>query len=144
MPAVDDFEQLLLSAVEHHMQGLLWSAAMRGQVDGPLQSKTVLAGHDLDLQARHARLWDTIADVTRRLADIGVETAVLKGPRSEHRWYDRPGERPSVDVDLLIAPNPCTGRTRPWPPRALPSAAGQLQDSSTAGCVSRSISGSMA
>jgi hypothetical protein len=79
MPAVDDFEQLLLSAVEHHMQGLLWSAAMRGQVDGPLQSKTVLAGHDLDLQARHARLWDTIADVTRRLADIGVETAVLKG-----------------------------------------------------------------
>lgn len=103
--AVHDLERLSASAVEHHMAGLLWSCVLRGEIDGPTAWKSDLARLDLQVEGRHRVLWQRIADVTGRLEAIGVQVAVLKGVPAEHRWYDRMGERPSVDVDLLVAPD---------------------------------------
>jgi len=105
LPPVDDHDGLSASSVEHHMGGLLWSSIARGDLDGPNPWKLDLAVKDLRTQARHAQLWRGVSEVTSRLGDVGIEVAVMKGVPAESRWYDRMGERPCVDIDLLVNPD---------------------------------------
>ncbi len=104
-PRVDDPQHLLATALEHRMQGLLWSAVMRGEIELPLDTQRRLAIYDLQTQAHHRKLWDTLEEVTTRLAEMGVEVAAFKGVAAEARWYDRMGERPSRDLDLWLSPH---------------------------------------
>lgn len=67
------------------------------------------AGRDLLAEHHNRRLWEVIREIQLRLASIGVGAAVAKGVVAENRWYDRPGERPCVDIDLVLEP---TARTR--------------------------------
>jgi hypothetical protein len=100
IPDVDD--GLLASAIDHGMQGLLWSWI---RLHAPSYSeRAALAGADLVTQRRHRQLWDTLAKVHHDLADAGVEVAAVKGVTFEARWYARTGERPSTDVDVLVDP----------------------------------------
>lgn len=90
---------LIAMAQDHRVLGLLWSHLQRtgaGSMD--------LAMYDLRLQAHQQRVRDRVVwchDVARSL---GVDIAILKGAPIEQRYYDRVGERPSSDVDLLVAP----------------------------------------
>jgi len=102
---VTDLKQLIDSAAEHHMSGLLWTRVSRGEIEVAQEVKVQLASQDLVVRARHARLWESIANIRQRLAGLDVELAVLKGVPSEARWYDRMGERPCADLDLLINPS---------------------------------------
>lgn len=104
-PSVDDPEHLLATALDHRMQGLLWSAVMRGEIELPLETEHQLAVLDLRTQAHHRKLWDTLEEVVARLAEIGVEVAAFKGVTAEARWYRRTGERPSWDIDLWLSPH---------------------------------------
>ena len=101
VPTRDD--GLLASALDHAMQGLLWSWVRDHE---PAYSERArLAGTDLATRQRHHRLWSTLAEVRDRCAAIGVDVATIKGVTTEARWYRRPGERPSGDVDVLVAPD---------------------------------------
>jgi hypothetical protein len=40
-----------------------------------------------------------------QLRKADIEVASIKGPTTQARWYDRPGERPSSDVDLWLSPH---------------------------------------
>ncbi len=102
---VDDPEHLLVTALEHRMQGLLWSAVTRGEIDLPLETQRRLAMLDLRTQAHHRRLWADLEEVTALLAQHGIEVAVFKGVAAEACWYDRMGERPSRDLDLWLSPH---------------------------------------
>ena len=101
---VDDWEQLVDSASEHRMAGLLWSQDRLDQLavpEGLIQKMSFGELHSRSLQAQH---WAGLEDALRRLDEIGVAALTFKGVTAEARWYDRVGERPTTDVDLLVAP----------------------------------------
>lgn len=103
-PPPDRAAEIVRSATEHRMTGLLWSSVVTDEVVLPTAESALLAARDLAVQQHHARLWRTIHDVQRRLSGIGLETAVMKGVPAEARWYRRMGERPCKDIDLLLRP----------------------------------------
>jgi hypothetical protein len=96
-------DNLLRLADDHRMTGLLWSWAQHQPV-GP-EIKTALAVQDLAEQAHLARVWHVLESCATRLSAAGIEVATIKGVTAEARWYRRPGERPCIDVDLLLAPH---------------------------------------
>ena len=98
------FDDLAASAFEHKMAGLLWSRVAAGELKLPKSTTMVLARADLRTRGHHLRLWQTATDIAQRLRARGIGVAVAKGVSIEARWYERLGERPSVDVDLVIEP----------------------------------------
>jgi hypothetical protein len=98
--AVDD--GLLASSVDHGMHGLLWTWVRDHE---PRYSERMrLAGFDAATRQHHHRLAEAFARVRSTLAGIDVGVAMLKGIAAEARWYGRVGERPCVDVDVLVEP----------------------------------------
>ena len=86
------------------MQGLLWSSCTAGEVQLPADHTSLLAARDGARLAYHEHLWKRLHEVQSRLAKLGIQTAAAKGVAAEDRWYDRTGERPSNDIDLLLEP----------------------------------------
>jgi hypothetical protein len=86
------------------MHGLLWSSVSQGAIRLPPEASWLLAATDLAVKGHHERLWRVLDEVQRRLARLGVQTAVAKGVAAEQRWFDRTGERPCRDIDLLLEP----------------------------------------
>jgi hypothetical protein len=84
------------------MQGLLWTWVRDHAPD--YSERARLGGFDAATRQRHERLGVTLTAVRDRLRDVGVEAVALKGVTAEARYYDRTGERPSTDVDVLVAP----------------------------------------
>jgi hypothetical protein len=105
LPPFDDHDELVRSALEHRMGGLLWSRSAAGAIDGPVGWRERLAGADLATRTRHRRLWQTLEDVSALLAAHDIEVAAFKGVTAEQRWYERMGDRPCADLDLLIHPD---------------------------------------
>ena len=89
-------------AKEHRLTGLLWTWARRHLTD--VELKTALAQNDLYVQAHLVRVWKVLEESVARLAAAGIEVATIKGVTAEARWYNRRGERPCADVDLLLSP----------------------------------------
>ena len=106
IPTTDD--GLLRSAGDHGMQGLLWTWVRDHAPD--YSARATLTGLDLVSRQRAERLTATLARVQRLLDAADITAATLKGVTAEARWYTRPGERPSFDVDVLVDP---TGAARP-------------------------------
>lgn len=93
---------LLASAIDHGMQGLLWTYVRDGAPR--YRERARLAGADAATRQRHARLRRTLVRVCDTLASIDVAVAAVKGVAAEQRWYGREGERPCTDVDVLVDP----------------------------------------
>lgn len=86
------------------MSGLLWTGVARNLThDASLAIG--LAFDATRVQTWNERLWRTLSSVAATLHERGVEIATIKGVTSEGRWYDRLGERPCIDVDLLVGPD---------------------------------------
>ncbi len=96
---------LVRSAQEHKLGGLLLAARedRRATIEGDRLYR--LAAADADVRSHHALLWDILGVIVDDLAAEGLEVAALKGVTSEFRWYGTPGHRPSVDLDLWLAPD---------------------------------------
>lgn len=104
VPSVDDLGGLVRSALEHRMAGLVFSYVEAGRLPASGHWLHALARQDLLERSRQLRLWGILEEATLRLRSAGFEVATAKGLTAQARWYDRAGERPCVDVDLLIAP----------------------------------------
>jgi Uncharacterised nucleotidyltransferase len=104
LPAVRDPMPLLRSAFAHGMTGLLLSDVQRSDPPWRAIALAVLTARQAAVQAWHERLWAELARVAELLDQVGVEVAVAKGVLAEARWYDRTGERPCNDLDLLLSP----------------------------------------
>jgi hypothetical protein len=102
--AVTDPAELLRSAFEHRMGGLLLTEVLTGRCQLPPEATGVLARADLAERAHQERLWVTLETAVRRLSAEGFTVATIKGLAAQSRWYQRAGERPCVDVDLVVAP----------------------------------------
>jgi hypothetical protein len=102
---VADAPELVRSAFEHKMGGLLSTRVAAGELVLEDQWHQILLRHDVRNWARHTRLKDGLVKVQSQLAEIGVPVATGKGVTAEARWYDRPGERTCFDVDIIISPS---------------------------------------
>src|SRR5207248_898535 len=104
MAMKSDSMSLVASAREHRMGGLLWSRASSGELELDPEAARILLEEDLVLRGRQRRMWGVLDDVARKLEAIDIEIAVFKGIIAQTRWYDREGERPCVDLDVLLPP----------------------------------------
>ncbi|MCK9487724.1 MAG: nucleotidyltransferase family protein [Dehalococcoidia bacterium] len=95
---------LVESAVEHRMAGLLWSAVQRGDIDLPPADRARLSTMDMANRLRERQIEAALSEAVRRAAALGIELATFKGVSAAWRWYERPGERPTSDLDLLVDP----------------------------------------
>ncbi len=99
-----DEGELLASAIEHRMDGLLWSSLQdRGGI-GSRSWRMRVASNDLVNRRRNEANWEGLRQAADTATSIGIELATVKGVSAEARWYDRPGDRPSGDVDLIVGP----------------------------------------
>jgi hypothetical protein len=94
---------LVESAVEHRMPGLLYTWAER-QRRLTTHWGTTLTTLDGDVWARNRMLVSLAEGVVTTAEDIGLRVAVIKGVALEAQAYRRLGERPSGDIDLVLAP----------------------------------------
>src|SRR3954469_18464736 len=104
-----DPDIVLDAAKAHGVSGLVWSRVLDGEVELPRDRAVALATADIEIRERHARLTRALLELTELLDARGIDTATFKGVTAERRWYDRPGERPCADIDLLLAPD-CASR----------------------------------
>ena len=104
-PLHDVGPDLAASALEHRLDGLLFSRIQSGELTLPTEDSQALMLADIATTVRHRHLWRSANSATMALADIGVRSIAIKGVAEEARWYDRIGERPCGDVDLVIAPD---------------------------------------
>ena len=102
-PVVDG-SSLVRSAREHRMIGLLWTREQNKRNSELEPWHDELQQEDLLARATSRRLWEALHKLVRRLGDIGVEVATIKGITTEARWYSRAGERPCEDLDILVGP----------------------------------------
>src|SRR6266508_459911 len=105
LPVVGDGRELVRSAVEHRVGGLLWTRVAKGDFEIGTPWRDVLMEEDIRTWGRHQLLWEGLVKVSRRLEGLGIRVASAKGVTAEARWYSRAGERPCFDVDLLLAPD---------------------------------------
>src|SRR5439155_7708033 len=95
---------LVTSAREHRMGGLLWSLASSGELELDSEAARVLVDADLVLRSRQRRMWGALEHIAETLEPMGIEITAFKGVIAQARWYDREGERPCEDVDVLLPP----------------------------------------
>jgi hypothetical protein len=96
-------EALIDSAVEHRMWGLLHSwADEAGKLVGPEGAR--LTSLDTQQWARNRLLTATAGRVTAVAGSLGLPVAFIKGVTFEAQIYARQGERPTTDLDIVVAP----------------------------------------
>jgi len=101
---VPTHEGLAALAEEHKMQGLVMSALDSREDDASNHLRTELASLDGQTWARHIFLASELARVTSSLTEGGIDHYLIKGPAIENRFYDRTGERPFGDLDVVLLP----------------------------------------
>lgn len=101
VPDAPDLAQL---AVEHRMHGLATSALSSIQSDAARSLLSRLAGVDAQTWTRHRFMAKELGVVTTLLGEAGITHYLIKGLAVEHHYYGRRGERPSGDLDVVLAP----------------------------------------
>ncbi len=95
----------MTSAVEHRMEGLLWSGVRDlPDVGSPAWRRSVVV-NDMVNRRRSEANWRGLGEAVALATSIDIELGTVKGVTAEARWYGRVGERPSGDVDLVLAPS---------------------------------------
>ncbi len=97
-------DALVPMIIDHRLWGLALSRLIAGDIVASEGVQVLLAR--LDLHARHHAQKQFLVgrQVSERLDTVQVDHVLLKGPVLEALWYERQGERPSTDLDVLIHP----------------------------------------
>lgn len=102
--SVPSDDGLAALASEHRMQGLVTSELNSHEDAASNTLRRLLAPIDGQTWARHRFLASELTQVSSMLTEKGVEHYVIKGPAIEKGFYDRMGERPYADVDVVLLP----------------------------------------
>jgi putative nucleotidyltransferase-like protein len=73
-----------------------------GLIDGPEDSRTLLALHLWHGRQRAKKVEAQSRELVAALVDCGVPVVVLKGGHTRHCYFPEPGVRPASDLDLLV------------------------------------------
>lgn len=90
--------------IDHRMQGLVMSTLDSIEDVRAAGLREELASIDGQTWARHVFLAAELARVSSSLTERGIGHYLIKGLAVERRFYDRTGERPSADLDLVLMP----------------------------------------
>ena len=101
---VPTHEGLAALAEEHKMQGLVMSALDSREDDASNNLRKDLSSIDGQTWARHIFLASEVARVASSLTESDIDHYLIKGPAVENRFYDRTGERPFGDLDIVLLP----------------------------------------
>jgi hypothetical protein len=96
-------EEVVRSAEEHRMAGILKSATDRG-LAAEASAIARLNRADALGWARNRMLLDAAKVIATKAKELDVDIFFIKGIANEARWYTRMGERPAWDIDLILAP----------------------------------------
>jgi len=102
---VADPAELVASAAEHRMLGLLHEAAQAQGLSLAPDLSSGLAQHRLAVRVSNQMLWRELVRVDAVAAAHGIDLAAFKGVTTEARWYAGEGLRPCADVDVFVAPS---------------------------------------
>lgn len=94
---------IVRSALEHRVAGLLKTAIDLG-APASREAVTMLDESDIATWARNRVIAEAVAEIAGIAVDLGIDVAFMKGVTTEARWYDRLGERPTWDIDVVLAP----------------------------------------
>lgn len=105
-PAVEvtppEVGSLLIEASAHKLIGLLDQAVADGAVRCDDGSARQIGERAVEVAAWAVRLERHLLAVHDLLDDAGISHRFVKGATVAHRFYDHPGLRMSVDVDVLV------------------------------------------
>jgi len=94
----------LEQAFEHRIVGLVVSAVLEGSAQVPDEWQQRMQLADAAHQLWHRKQLATMQFVSGQLDAQGLPHLFMKGAVNAERWYDRPGERQSIDVDVVLSP----------------------------------------
>ena len=94
---------MVTSAFEHRVGGLLKTAVDLGGSATP-EAILMLDRADISSWARNRVVAEAAVELAGVAAGLGIDIAFIKGVTTETRWYGRLGERPTWDVDAVVAP----------------------------------------
>lgn len=101
---VEVTHEVVASAIEHRLFGLLWKWVEAGSVRCERAPRDSLAVAMLQSRRQSKRCLSAVNEITELLKSHALDVAVLKGIGTEVRWYSELGTRPSVDLDLWLSP----------------------------------------
>ncbi|HZY04716.1 MAG TPA: nucleotidyltransferase family protein [Anaeromyxobacteraceae bacterium] len=101
---VADWDSLAAGAERQGLAGILWRDLERAGVSPPPGAARRLADFVTLQRLRQPRLDADLDRALLALGSAGVPCAVLKGPPLGERLYGEAALRPSLDLDLLVAP----------------------------------------
>lgn len=91
------------------MAGLLWTRALEGEINISQDVRGRLEHLDLQAWARARMLESALAQLFEASRALGMRVALIKGLATAVRWYDRPSERWSYDLDIVVHPGDLSG-----------------------------------
>ena len=94
---------IVRSAFEHRVGGLLKTAVDLG-ASATQEAMRMLDQADISAWARNRVVAEAMVEMAGVATDLGIDIAFIKGVSIETRWYGRLGERPTWDVDAVLAP----------------------------------------
>jgi hypothetical protein len=94
---------IVRSAFEHRVGGLLKTAVDLGAT-ADAEAMRMLDDADISAWARNRVVAEAMVEMTKVATDLGIDIAFIKGVTIEARWYGRLGERPTWDLDAVLAP----------------------------------------
>jgi hypothetical protein len=98
-----DIDEIVVrSALEHRVAGLLATAADDVQISPA--AELMLQRAEASTWARNRTIASAMGAIAGVATSLGIDVAFFKGVTTEARWYKRMGERPTWDVDLVLAP----------------------------------------
>jgi hypothetical protein len=95
--------EIVTSALEHRVAGLVKTAVDLGAA-ASADALVTLDKADVSSWARNRVIAEAVSEVARIALDLGIDVAFIKGVTTETRWYTRLGERPTWDIDVVLAP----------------------------------------
>lgn len=97
-------EPIGIAAYTSGMGPLLGYWIVTGLLEAPADTRELLKLHYYHNVRRMETIAKAASDVVSHLVEAGIKVTVLKGMQTAYTHFPSPGTRPSIDVDLYIAP----------------------------------------
>lgn len=101
-----EVDPFLEQAVEHRVLGLVRTAVEDGRIESEASTRltSALAAEELRNQLRWQAVERSAREAVGALAAVGCQVMVMKGWWSMYALHDRPTDRVTSDIDLLLEP----------------------------------------
>ena len=101
---VTDWDEVLALARRHRVEGLVWDALHRAEIEAPSEAMQILRERAAVIAQESLHNAALAVRIRDRLAAGGVASLALKGPSLEVLAWGRLGLKDAWDIDVLVSP----------------------------------------